>query len=87
MLIEQYEDRMYPIPPATPVEVLRYLMERHSLKQKNLVTELGSESNVSQILSGTRNLTLPYIYALAARFSVPSSPFVASAQTYSRRSA
>jgi len=86
MLVEQYEDRMHPIPAATPVEVLRYLMDKYSLKQKDLVPELGSESNVSQILSGTRNLTLPHIHALAARFSVPASAFVASAQTNGLRS-
>ena len=78
MLVEQYEDRMHPIPSATPVEVLRYLMDRHSLKQKDLVPELGSEANVSQILGGTRNLTLPHIYALATRFSVPASAFIAA---------
>ena len=76
LLVEQYEDRMHPIPSASPVEILRYLMDRHSLKQKDLVPELGSESNVSQILSGTRNLTLPHIYALATRFSVPASAFL-----------
>ena len=79
MLVEQYEDRMHPIPSATPVEILRYLMDRHSLKQRDLVPELGSESNVSQILNGTRNLTLPHIHALAARFSIPASTFVPSA--------
>jgi HTH-type transcriptional regulator/antitoxin HigA len=76
LLIEQYEDRMHPIPTATPIEILRYLMDRHQLKQKDLVAELGSESNVSQILCGARNLTLPHICALAARFSVPPSTFV-----------
>jgi HTH-type transcriptional regulator/antitoxin HigA len=86
MLVEQYEDRIHPIPSASPVDVLRYLMDRHDLKQKDLVPELGSESNVSQILSGARNLTLPHIYALAARFSVPASAFVTSGQTGSLRS-
>jgi len=80
MLVEQYEDRMHPIPSATPIDILRYLMDRHRLKQKDLVPELGSESNVSQILNGTRNLTLPHIHALAARFSIPASAFVVTAQ-------
>jgi len=76
MLVEEYEDRMHPLPPAAPVEVLRYLMDRHGVKQKELVPELGSESNVSQILSGARNLTLPHLHALARRFSVPASVFL-----------
>lgn len=87
MLVEQYEDRVHPIPPATPVEVLRYLMERHGLKQKDLVPELGSESNVSQILSGARNLTLPHIHALAKRFGVPASVFVGTVDGTGRRTA
>jgi HTH-type transcriptional regulator/antitoxin HigA len=77
MLIEQYEDRTHPIPSATPIEILQYLMERHSLKQRDLIPELGSESNVSQILSGKRNLTIPHLHALAARFNVPASVFIA----------
>ncbi len=87
ILAERYEDRMHTIGFPTPIEVLRYLMDKHSLKQKELVPELGSESNVSQILSGTRNFTLPHIYALAARFSVPASAFVAAATIDRLRSA
>lgn len=84
VLVKEYEDRMHPIPSATRVEILRYLMKRHNLKQKDLVSELGSESNVSQILSGARNLTLQHIYALAARLSVPASAFISALQTARR---
>jgi HTH-type transcriptional regulator/antitoxin HigA len=87
MLVEEYEDRMHPIPSAAPIEVLRYLMDRHRLKQKDLVPELGSESNISQILCGARNLTLPHIRALATRFSVPASVFIRSASSDDLQSA
>jgi HTH-type transcriptional regulator / antitoxin HigA len=78
LLIEQYEIKRYPIPAATPSGVLRYLLDSNGLKQKDLIPELGKESNVSLILAGKRNLTITHIHALAARFNVPASVFLAS---------
>lgn len=78
MLIERYERQQYPLPQASPIEVLRFLMDRHGLKQKDLVRILDcSESSVSLMLHGARNLTVPYIRALSAYFHVPGSVFLA----------
>ncbi len=67
-MVEEYENRVHPIAGVTPLEVLLQLIEKHGLKQKDLAPELSSESNVSQILSGARNLTLAHLYALASRW-------------------
>jgi len=45
-LIEAYEEERHPIPDASPVEVLRSLMQANDLRQKDLVTIFGSESIV-----------------------------------------
>jgi len=76
LLIETYEAARYPVPEAEPREVLRFLMEQNGLSQRDLAGEIGSESLVSLILSGKRNLTVTHIKALAERFGVPASVFL-----------
>ncbi len=76
MLVERYEAERFPPPEADPVEVLRFLMERDNLTQRDLAPEIGSEPLVSLILTRKRNLTLRHIFALAQRFGVPASVFL-----------
>jgi HTH-type transcriptional regulator/antitoxin HigA len=78
LLVETYESQRFTIEPSSPVEVLRFLMERNGLQQRDLVAELGRESNISLILSGKRNLTIPHIQKLSRKFGVPASLFVES---------
>jgi HTH-type transcriptional regulator/antitoxin HigA len=56
LLIERYEAEKYSVPPADPVTVLRYLMESHNLRQKDLSDVFAGEGNVSQVLSAKRDL-------------------------------
>ena len=76
LLVETYEAARYPLPEADPKEVLRFLMERNDLSQRDLREEIGSESLVSLILSGKRNLTVSHIKALSGRFGVPPTVFL-----------
>ena len=75
-IIAVYEDRHYPIADAEPREVLRLLMEQNSLQQKDLATELGSQSVVSEILSGKRAINARQAKVLAARFAVSIGAFL-----------
>ncbi|MGA2411796.1 MAG: hypothetical protein ABSG46_15600, partial [Candidatus Binataceae bacterium] len=50
-LISAYDDKHYPIPESSPIEVLRYLMTEHGLTQGDL-PEIGSQGVVSEILGG-----------------------------------
>lgn len=58
------------------VSVLRTLMDQYSLKAADLANELGSKSNVSNILNGRRALTVSHIKALAERFNLPADAFI-----------
>src|SRR4029077_18355327 len=49
-LIEAYEEEHHAIPDASPVEVLRALMDANGLRQKDLAPIFGSESIVSEVL-------------------------------------
>ena len=73
--IEEYELNNYPTYTATPIETLKFLMEPHGLEQGDL-PEIGSQSLVSKILNGERNLTVIHIKRLAARFNVSPAVFI-----------
>lgn len=75
MLIEAYEDQTYSIPNASPVDVLRTLMEANDLRQKDLAPIFGSESVVSEVLSGKRDINKNHIERLSKRFSVSPAVF------------
>ena len=75
LLVEAYEDKHYPIRAASPVEVLAELMSANNLKQKDLASALGSESIVSEILSGRRELNRRHIERLSKRFKVSPEVF------------
>ena len=75
-LIEAYEARRYPIPPAAPVDVIRFVMEQRGLQQADLARLFGSRSRASEILSGSRRLTVDMIDQLNRRWGIPADLLV-----------
>jgi len=75
LLVERYEQERYPLPQAEPADVLRYLLERNGLTQRDIAPELGSESTVSLVLSGKRQLNRDHIARLSRRFNVSPAVF------------
>jgi len=78
LLIERYEADLFPLPAAHPITVLRFLMERHGLSQKDLIPEFGVESTVSLVLSGKRQMNREHIARLSKRFHVSPAVFFGS---------
>ncbi len=74
-LIEAYEEEHHSIPDASPVEVLRTLMDANNLRQKDLVSVFGSESIVSEVLHRKRDLNRAHIEKLSKRFHVSPAVF------------
>lgn len=75
LLVEEYEDKHYPVPQPGPLDIIRHLMEVHSLRQKDLVDVFGTESIVSDVLNGKRDLAKEHIRRLSARFHVSPALF------------
>lgn len=75
VLVEKYESKYYPVPDAGPLDIIRHLMEQHELRQKDLVDVFGTESIVSDVLNGKRELTKEHITRLSKRFHVSPSVF------------
>jgi HTH-type transcriptional regulator / antitoxin HigA len=84
-LIEKYENQQYPIPAATPLEVLAELIEQNGLRQRDLVPLLGTESVVSEIVNGRRPLSKSHIEKLSKRFRVSPAVFFPSIAASARR--
>ena len=82
LLIERYEDEHPPVPASPdPVSVVRYLIKKGNLTQRDLIPQFGSESAVSMFLSGQRNLTLEQVKKLSARFKLSTEVFIPRAGT------
>jgi HTH-type transcriptional regulator/antitoxin HigA len=75
LLVEDFESRHYAVPEAGPLDIVRHLMEARGLRQKDLVDVFGTESIVSDVLNGKRNLTKEHIRKLSGRFNVSPAVF------------
>jgi len=72
--LKEYEESYFALEKSTPNQVLEFLMQEHGLTQMDL-PEIGSQSLVSKILKGERNLTAEHIARLANRFHISPAVF------------
>jgi HTH-type transcriptional regulator/antitoxin HigA len=77
LFVERYERAHEPIPVATGVEMLGYLIEAHGVKQGDVAAGTGlADSTVSEILTGKRKLNVKHIERLARFFKVEPAVFL-----------
>ncbi|NJK76299.1 MAG: transcriptional regulator [Oscillatoriales cyanobacterium RU_3_3] len=76
LLIEEYEAKYYPIPEATPRDVLLHLIEVREIKQADLVGIIGSKGVVSEVVNGKRAISKAQAKALGDFFNVNPSVFI-----------
>lgn len=74
-LIYEYEQTQEPIPDIYGVELLKMLLEERDLRQKDLVSIFKTESIISDILKGKRELTARHIQELANFFNLSPAVF------------
>jgi len=75
-LVADYEDKTFHVEKGEPVEILRFLIEENSLKQKDLLPVFGSEGIISEILKGKRGITAKHAKLLGEFFSVSPELFI-----------
>jgi HTH-type transcriptional regulator/antitoxin HigA len=75
VLIEDFETKHYPVQGSGPLDVIRHLLEENHLRQKDLVDVFGTESIVSDVLNGKRDLAKDHIRKLSERFGVSPALF------------
>lgn len=76
VLVEDFEEKAYPIGPSNPAVALRELMREHGLKQTDMVEIFGSQGTVSQVLNGKREISKSQAKKLSARFHLPVDIFI-----------
>jgi HTH-type transcriptional regulator/antitoxin HigA len=77
MLVEAYEEKHYPIPPPHPLESIKFRIEQGQLDDKELTKIMGGRSRKSEILNGTRKLSLNMIRALHQKLKIPAETLIA----------
>ena len=76
VLIDEYEERRYPIRKASPQQTLQHLMETRKLTQKDLWKVLGSKVITSEVFCGKRAISKAQARKLAEFFHVKIKLFV-----------
>ncbi|NEQ19220.1 MAG: transcriptional regulator [Microcoleus sp. SIO2G3] len=77
-LVHEYEEKHKLIPHISGVELLKALIAEFGLRQKDLIPIFKTESIVSEVLSGQRNLTVNHIRQLAEFFHISPAAFFES---------
>lgn len=86
-LLEDYEREHNPEIEAavehkvTPQEAIRWAMDRHGLKQKDLCVYIGSEPLVSAVLRGKKNLSKQMMVRLHEGLGIPYDDLMPSLGT------
>ncbi len=76
MLIDNYENKHYPIDAPDPIEAIKIRMEEMDMKQKDLIGVIGGKSRVSEVLNKKKKLTVEMIRNLEETLSLSASILV-----------
>jgi HTH-type transcriptional regulator/antitoxin HigA len=76
VLIDEYEERRYPIRKATRQQTLHHLMEAHNLTQKDLWKVFVSKGITSQVFHGKRSISKAQAKKLAQFFHLTADLFI-----------
>ena len=76
LIIEDYENKHYPIEPPHPIEAIKFRMEQMGMKQKDLGEIIGHKSRASEILNNKRKLTLKMIRSISEKLNISTDVLV-----------
>ncbi len=76
LIIENYENKNYPIEAPDPIEAIKIRMEEMNLKQKDLVGVIGGKSRVSEVLNRKKRLTVEMIRTLEQKLQISATVLV-----------
>ncbi len=76
LLINTYEEEMYPIDLPDPVEAIKFRMDQQGLKNADMIPYIGSKSRVSEVLNRKRGLSLAMIRALHQDLGIPAEVLI-----------
>ncbi len=80
LMVDDYENKHFPIDAPDPIEAIKIRMEEMNLKQVDLISEIGGKSRVSEVLNRKRRLTVEMIRKLAIRLNLSSNLLISDYQ-------
>ena len=80
IMIDDYENKHYPIEAPDPIEAIKIRMEEMHLKQVDLIPDIGGKSRVSEILNRKRRLTVDMIRKLTTRLNLSAGLLISDYQ-------
>jgi HTH-type transcriptional regulator/antitoxin HigA len=72
LMIDDYEQKYYPIESPDPIEAIKARMEEMNWRQADLVNIIGTKSRVSEVLNRKRKLTLEMVRNLKKHMNIPT---------------
>jgi HTH-type transcriptional regulator/antitoxin HigA len=82
LVLAAYEAERWPLDTAvSQADMLQHIMDQNDLEPTDMAVVLGSRSRVTEILNGTRGLSVEMIRRLRARFSVPADALIGASKT------
>lgn len=76
LLIDDYENKHFPLDAPDPIEAIKIRMEELSLKQTDLAEAMGGANRVSEILNRKRKLTLEMVRNLTGKLNLSAEILV-----------
>ena len=80
LLVEDYENKHYPIDPPDPIEAIKFVMEQMNLKQVDVAKYFGGKNRTSEVLNRKRKLTVEMIYEIHNNLKIPLTSLVQSSK-------
>jgi HTH-type transcriptional regulator/antitoxin HigA len=75
-LITNYEDKNFPIDLPDPIDAILFVMDQQGLTRKDLISIIGSQSKVSEVLNRKRPLSLAMIRNLNEKLDIPAEVLI-----------
>jgi HTH-type transcriptional regulator/antitoxin HigA len=76
VLIEDYEQKRYPLEDASPLDALKELMRARDMQPKDLWPVFGSKGIASEVLNGKRGISKEIARRLGDTFHVSPAVFI-----------
>ncbi|WP_376960731.1 helix-turn-helix domain-containing protein [Azospirillum sp. A26] len=70
-LVDAYERRHHPMPPADPIGAIEFMMEQRGMTRADLEPIIGSSGRVSEVLNRRRALSVSMIRRLSEALQIP----------------
>ncbi|MBC8172994.1 MAG: transcriptional regulator [Chitinophagales bacterium] len=77
ILVKEYENKHYPVPPPHPIEAIKFRLEQLGMKQSELNSIFGNRSRKADILNGKRKLSIRMIRLLHEKLNISAETLIA----------